>query len=360
MSDPRRHLRALHAERADAFARLPSNPPESTPSFLGKVVDGGSMPTTGGKFFLLEPVDADGTESEGGAATLSADSSRKIPTLVLGDDPPGAGDFLVARAIGGLWVADRGCSGAGGGCAVTFKAIGCNTAALGSATGTTSVSVWDTSAKGTLCDSGVADSTGTISLSLLPYRSPPLTYYYEAAHSSGRFGALSGTFTCNPSPINLPFGNSVSAGYACSPIGGCALPWPTTLYYSDSLIGAVTLTYAGGAANEWTGFGSFAYAGCGSPAPPCPPVTTVPVQITISNTLQTIQFGFGRAAIFPTSRLCPNGGASKIGPQAFFAGTTPTAFVTCLTFIGTGAFTLSPLPGNYPACLPGVSFVFTE
>lgn len=109
MSDPDRHLRAVHAERADAFARLPNNPPESTPSFVGKVVDGGSMPTTGGKFFLLEPVDADGTESEGGTATLSADSTRKIPTLVLGDDPPEVGDYLVAKAIGGLWVADRGC-----------------------------------------------------------------------------------------------------------------------------------------------------------------------------------------------------------------------------------------------------------
>jgi len=41
-----------------------------TPRFLGRVFDGGAMPDKTGRFFLLNPLRADGLEAEGDASGL--------------------------------------------------------------------------------------------------------------------------------------------------------------------------------------------------------------------------------------------------------------------------------------------------
>jgi hypothetical protein len=84
----------------------PSPPPRGTPRFLGRVFDGGAMPSQAGKVFLVNPVQLDGLEAEGSPATFAVDSTRAIPVVLVGGSPPTVGDLLVALAVGGRWVAD--------------------------------------------------------------------------------------------------------------------------------------------------------------------------------------------------------------------------------------------------------------
>ena len=64
------------------------------------------MPDKTGRVFLLNPLSADGPETEGASASFAVDSTRAIPVVVVGGKPPEAGDLLVALAVGGRWVAE--------------------------------------------------------------------------------------------------------------------------------------------------------------------------------------------------------------------------------------------------------------
>lgn len=77
------------------------------PRFVGQVIDAGAIPDRVDRIFLVHPVRIDGGESEGGAASLSVDSSRAIPVVAVGSRPPELGDFVIAVSVGGRWVADR-------------------------------------------------------------------------------------------------------------------------------------------------------------------------------------------------------------------------------------------------------------
>ena len=74
---------------------------------LVSVYNGGSMPTQPDHIFLTHPVELDGAEAEGGAASPNVDTSATIPVVVLWHAPQ-AGDLLVASSVGGRWVAERG------------------------------------------------------------------------------------------------------------------------------------------------------------------------------------------------------------------------------------------------------------
>jgi hypothetical protein len=74
---------------------------------LVSVYNGGSMASQSDHIFLTHPVELDGTEVEGGAASPNVDTSVTIPVVVLWDVPE-VGDILVASAVGGRWVAERG------------------------------------------------------------------------------------------------------------------------------------------------------------------------------------------------------------------------------------------------------------
>mgnify|MGYP001066916753 FL=1 len=80
----------------------------ATPRFVGRVVDGGSMPSTTDRVFLVNPAILGGAETEGGAATIAVDASRTIPVVVVGSTPPKVGDLLIAFAVAGRWVARLG------------------------------------------------------------------------------------------------------------------------------------------------------------------------------------------------------------------------------------------------------------
>lgn len=80
----------------------------ATPRFVGRVVNGGSIPTSTDRVFLVNPALLSGAESEGAAASAVVDSSRTIPVVVIGSTVPKAGDLLVAFAVAGRWVARMG------------------------------------------------------------------------------------------------------------------------------------------------------------------------------------------------------------------------------------------------------------
>jgi hypothetical protein len=76
------------------------------PRRLVQIYNGGAMGDAPDRFYLSHPVELDGPEIEGGAATPTVDTSRSIPVVVLGH-APSAGDILPAFAVGGRWVSER-------------------------------------------------------------------------------------------------------------------------------------------------------------------------------------------------------------------------------------------------------------
>jgi hypothetical protein len=112
--DPQRLLRLRWSEALDLGARVPraaeasALAPRGTPRFVGRVVNGGAMPSQTGQVYLVNPVRLGGVESEGTTASVSVDTTRTIPVVVIGETPPEVGDLLIAMAVGGRWVASAG------------------------------------------------------------------------------------------------------------------------------------------------------------------------------------------------------------------------------------------------------------
>ena len=117
-ADPAREARILRDRQAAysrALDRQTDQPqPYLSARFLGQVFNGGSMGAAANLYYLTHPVLLTGTESEGGAATLTVDSATTVPVVVL-QNAPSVGDYLTAYAVGGRWVAERGGMSGGGG-----------------------------------------------------------------------------------------------------------------------------------------------------------------------------------------------------------------------------------------------------
>lgn len=97
-------------QRLDEIAeRIQSRPAasKSTPRFVGQVYDGGSMPDGIERVYLTRPCSIDGVPSEGATGTITPDTTRSIPVVVLGATPE-VGDNLIAEAVGGRWVSRIG------------------------------------------------------------------------------------------------------------------------------------------------------------------------------------------------------------------------------------------------------------
>ncbi|MEW4569322.1 hypothetical protein AB1L88_15765 [Tautonia sp. JC769] len=76
--------------------------------FVGRVVDGGAMPTTVPRVFLVNPSRPAWTETEGEAWSWSASGSNRVPVLVLGPGVPTEGDeVLVFPTRSGRFVGKR-------------------------------------------------------------------------------------------------------------------------------------------------------------------------------------------------------------------------------------------------------------
>jgi len=98
-----RHRQAGLAAATDRAAREPGH---RTARQLVQIFDAGSMPTAPDHFFAAYPLELDGAETEGVGFTPTAQSGPMVVD-VLGH-VPSVGDILVAYAVGGRWVAERG------------------------------------------------------------------------------------------------------------------------------------------------------------------------------------------------------------------------------------------------------------
>lgn len=102
MSDERIQ-RERYGRLGDALGRFGEQPSEGGISILVKTFAESTYPTSAGSFFACHPVEADGTEVEGDAATFAADTSRTLHAYNLGSEIPPAGTITVAVAQSGLW-----------------------------------------------------------------------------------------------------------------------------------------------------------------------------------------------------------------------------------------------------------------
>jgi len=115
--DPAHSARTIRDRQAAldaAIDRAGLEPSHGTARRLVQIFDGGSMPTAADHFFLAHPVELDGAETEGGTGGPAAQSGTMAVDLLGGI--PSVGDLLVAYAVGGRWVAERGAATSVGSC----------------------------------------------------------------------------------------------------------------------------------------------------------------------------------------------------------------------------------------------------
>ena len=103
-----RIFRARQDATSDRIGRLDAPYSRNGGTFLGRAVNSGAMPVGQGRIYHFEPVQLEGDEVEGGEATITSDSARPIPVLVLGTRQVNVGDLFVCRSVGGRWVAYSG------------------------------------------------------------------------------------------------------------------------------------------------------------------------------------------------------------------------------------------------------------
>src|SRR5690348_5616881 len=88
-----RILRDRQTALGGAIDRAAEPSARATSRRLVQVYNGGSMPTQAGYVYLTHPAELDGAETEGGPATVNADTSTTIPVVLLRGTPQ-AGDVL--------------------------------------------------------------------------------------------------------------------------------------------------------------------------------------------------------------------------------------------------------------------------
>lgn len=111
MTGEYRTVRNRQSDLVDKSDVMFGNPNVDITSMMAvKIYNGGSMPTSGNKWFLSYPVEIDGDEGEGEVPTFETDATRTVPVLVVGTRVPAAGDVLTAVHVGGRWIAESGAS----------------------------------------------------------------------------------------------------------------------------------------------------------------------------------------------------------------------------------------------------------
>ena len=218
-----RDRQAAHSDAMDREAGRSS--PYSSARMLVQVYDGGSIPSAADRVYFTRPVLATGTETEGGAGTLTVDSATTVPVVVLGR-PVVAGDNLIATSLGGRWVAD------GGACSVKIH-VTCSVVAVAGDTVTI--------LKGaTTIATGTTDASGNVTLTLpLPLTNP---YTLTATGGGHPDFTASQSFACGTT-YEIPACGTTTT---CSPCGipneDLTLSWTNILHGN----GSVTLVYGGG------------------------------------------------------------------------------------------------------------------
>jgi hypothetical protein len=99
-----RILRERQSAARAAALRLVPFAEDGTVAILAQTRVAVSYPTVPAAFYTCSPLQVDGPETEGAAATFTQDSSRMIYAFNLGTQAPPAGTRIIAHACGGRWV----------------------------------------------------------------------------------------------------------------------------------------------------------------------------------------------------------------------------------------------------------------
>ncbi|MHB1559310.1 MAG: carboxypeptidase regulatory-like domain-containing protein [Isosphaeraceae bacterium] len=168
--------------------------------------------------------------------------------------------------------------------------------------------------------SGVTDSTGQVSF----WEGLPGTYTYSVTAS--RFATYTGSVTivaCSTTTANISVTMTPASGYACGPLDPNNDPRPepisTTLYLTDSVYGACTLTFDT-VNNCWFGTitGANYAAGCSCPAStfnigytlyPCGDAKVLAISVSLCTYGQCLDGGW-----YPSSNECPGTGTTALNP----------------------------------------------
>jgi hypothetical protein len=177
-------LRVLRERQTDTAAALDlaraRTLPAGSPRLLVVVYDGGSIPSTTPKVYLTHPVLNTGTESEGSAGGLSADTATTVPVVVLRGNPS-AGDYLTAYECSNRWISEEGGSS-------------------GSPTGVPCAPCAIPATNLTISWSNIFTGAGSDTLVLSGY---PLTPQWATAGCSGGSGDITMSLACVSGSIEL-------------------------------------------------------------------------------------------------------------------------------------------------------------
>ncbi|QEH38637.1 hypothetical protein OJF2_72430 [Aquisphaera giovannonii] len=98
--------RILRDRQADTLAlvdKLSAPPQVGSVAVLAQTKAVATYPGVASAFFACAPIEVDGPETEGAAATFTADASRTIYALNLGTRLPPLGTKVILHACGGRW-----------------------------------------------------------------------------------------------------------------------------------------------------------------------------------------------------------------------------------------------------------------
>jgi hypothetical protein len=310
-----RRLRRREAALRDDLDRAP-DPPRGGATVLAQVFNAGLMPSSVPGYFAFHPVTASGAEAEGGTGTLSPASGQGV-VLVIGPKVPAVGDVLVARLVGGRWVA-----GVGAGCdpATTYLDVTvrdpCNSLA---AVGGAAVSA----VQGGTTVSGTTNGSGFVSLLL-------------GATGAWSVTAAAAALPATTVPVTAACGRNTVVIY----MGGCDdSGWPTPVTLTA---GGQTVTLVPFAGN-WTA--DFQWPDAHGQAARLDPG----VNCNASPTFK-VRFNFSCSGSGSTPG-CPSA-SYQVWEDACFGG----AFAG--TFVGTGS--MANLPGAPTATVNGTLVSYRE
>ena len=182
------------------------------------------MPGSPELFYFTHPVLLSGAETEGGSATLTADTATTVPVVVLGGIPS-VGDYLTAYAVGGRWVSELK------GCKITIN-VKCSGANVSGDTVTLKKG-------GTTLATGTTDSSGNVTMSVpLPLTNP---YTIDITGGGNPDFSTSQTIACGGTyNFDVCSGGATTCTPCNIPNENLTLSWTNTLTGS----GSTTMTYS--------------------------------------------------------------------------------------------------------------------
>jgi hypothetical protein len=229
---------------SDTLDRRRITQPPQTVRELVVVIDGGTgnFPTQPGQVALTHPVEIDADDREGAIPAFSADTDQTIPVVFI-RGAPSVGDYVVAHATAGRWVAERG--NATKKCYNVSVQVGwCGCDSEDYPPGVVTISIYQGACNpasggnpatpgGALITSNVADNMATAGFML-----PPGQYCADATTTADGFMSSPASFTVGP-------GNVITQGpgNTGTPVAVFVGLFPDHLTIDDKITGITATVY---------------------------------------------------------------------------------------------------------------------